>query len=46
MILGKGIPLFADIKARKQLRFLATRAFSSGVIGLHYERKSDNSLGK
>jgi dihydrofolate reductase len=39
ILLGSGIPMFADITKRKQLSLLATRVFSSGVIGLHYEKK-------
>ena len=43
VILGSGIPLFAGIRERKQLRLLSARAFSSGVAGLHYQRKTGNT---
>ncbi len=43
VLLGKGIPLFADVNERKLLNLSGTRAFSSGVIGLHYERNGLNS---
>jgi dihydrofolate reductase len=41
IILGQGIPLFADIKDKIKLRLLSTRAFSCGVTELNYtvERK-------
>lgn len=37
VVLGKGVPLFANTKLN--LRLLSTNAFSSGVVGLHYEKK-------
>ena len=39
VLLGKGIPLFKDIKARTALRLVASHTFSSGVVCLHYEGK-------
>jgi dihydrofolate reductase len=42
VLLGKGIPLFKDIKARAALRLVASNVFSSGVVCLHYERKRDD----
>jgi dihydrofolate reductase len=42
VLLGRGIPLFKDIKARAALGLGASHVFSSGVICLHYERKSDD----
>ncbi len=36
IILGKGIPLFADIKDRIKLKLLTTRSFTSGVTELNY----------
>ena len=36
IILGKGIPLFTDIKNKLELKLLATRQFTSGVTELDY----------
>jgi dihydrofolate reductase len=36
IILGKGIPLFTDIKDKIKLKLLSTRQFSSGVTELSY----------
>ena len=36
IILGQGIPLFADIKDKIELKLLTTRQFSSGVTELNY----------
>ena len=36
IILGRGIPLFADIKDKIKLKLLTTRQFSSGVTELNY----------
>jgi dihydrofolate reductase len=36
VILGEGIPLFANIKDKKKLKLLATRQFTSGVTELSY----------
>jgi dihydrofolate reductase len=36
IILGQGIPLFADIKNKISLQLLTTRPFSSGVTELNY----------
>lgn len=39
LLLGEGLPLFADLKTRRQpLRLLESKALSSGVVCLHYER--------
>lgn len=38
IVLGNGIPLFTGIKNSVHLKLTTTKAFSSGVIGLHYER--------
>jgi dihydrofolate reductase len=38
IILGTGIPLFTGLKDTVQLKLATTKVFSSGVIGLHYER--------
>ena len=42
VLLGEGIPLFKDIKARAALRLVASHVLSSGVVCLHYERKGDD----
>ncbi|MDI1321919.1 MAG: dihydrofolate reductase family protein [Algoriphagus sp.] len=36
IILGRGIPLFVDIKDKIKLNLLTTRQFTSGVIELNY----------
>ena len=36
IILGQGIPLFADIKDKTKLKLLTTRQFTSGVTELNY----------
>lgn len=36
IILGEGIPLFADIKSKSRLKLLHTRQFTSGVVELSY----------
>jgi dihydrofolate reductase len=38
ILLGTGIPLFKNINDRINLKLIASNAFASGVIGLHYER--------
>ncbi len=35
--LGKGKPLFKDLKDRHKLKLLKTQAFSNGVVLLHYQ---------
>jgi dihydrofolate reductase len=42
VLLGQGIPLFKDIKARAALRLVASKVFSSGVVCLHFERNRDD----
>ena len=37
VLLGQGIPLFEDIKARAALRLVTSNVFSSGVVCPHYE---------
>lgn len=39
VILGKGIPMFADIQHRTQLQLEETKTFSCGVAALHYKLK-------
>lgn len=38
ILLGQGIPLFKNIKAKAMLRLVASNVFSSGVVCLHYKR--------
>ncbi len=40
VLLGRGIPLFKDITGRTALRLVASHAFSSGVVCLHYDCKT------
>jgi len=42
IVLRNGIPLFAGIKDRLQLKLLTTKTYSIGVVALHYERNSVN----
>lgn len=39
VILGQGMPIFKDIKAKTDLNLLNSRTFNSGVVALHYETK-------
>ncbi len=39
ILLGAGIPLFKSVSGRVHLKLVETKAFSSGVVGLHYEKK-------
>jgi dihydrofolate reductase len=36
VILGQGIPVFANIREQIKLKLLTTKVFACGVIGLHY----------
>lgn len=38
ILVGQGIPLFKDIKDKKDLKLISNHAFASGVVCLHYER--------
>lgn len=40
VLLGEGIPVFKDIKAQTRLSLVASKVFSSGVVCLHYTRKT------
>lgn len=39
ILIGAGIPLFKKITEKVNLRLVKANVFSSGVIGLHYEKK-------
>lgn len=39
VLLGDGIPVFKNIAERRKLKLMASHAFSSGVVCLHYENK-------
>jgi dihydrofolate reductase len=39
VLLGEGIPLFKDVRKTTQLQLITSKAFASGVVCLHYERK-------
>lgn len=39
VVLGKGLPLFTSPEERINFKLLNSRTFSTGVIGLHYEKK-------
>jgi len=39
ILLGKGIPLFTSINHKAALKLVASHAFSSGVVCLHYDLK-------
>ena len=38
ILLGQGIPVFADLREQAALRLVASHVFSSGVVCLHYVR--------
>jgi dihydrofolate reductase len=38
ILLGEGIPVFKDIRERRKLKLVTGNIFSSGVVGVHYER--------
>jgi len=42
VLLGYGIPLFKGISDKTKLKLVTSNAFSSGVIGLQYEKKPDD----
>jgi dihydrofolate reductase len=37
IVLGKGIPLFKDVRKEHNLKLTRTKTFSSGVVLLQYE---------
>jgi dihydrofolate reductase len=39
IILGRGIPLFDRVETREKLTLLQSKTFSSGVVGLHYQKQ-------
>lgn len=39
MLLGKGIPLFKDIQQATELKLVTNKAFTNGVICLHYQKR-------
>ncbi|HMU10315.1 MAG TPA: dihydrofolate reductase family protein [Ferruginibacter sp.] len=41
ILLGKGIPLFKNVKETTKLKLMSSHAFSSGVVCLSYELKKD-----
>jgi len=43
VLLGKGKPLFDNLKDRASLRLLETRVFNSGVVELTYEHKKEDN---
>ena len=40
VLLGNGIPVFKDIKTKTHLSLVISKVFSSGVVCLHYTRKT------
>lgn len=40
VLLGNGIPVFKDIKTKTRLDLITSKVFSSGVVCLHYTRKT------
>ena len=42
--LGKGKPLFKDLNDRQRLKLLKTRAFSNGVVLLHYQSDTGEEI--
>jgi dihydrofolate reductase len=41
VILGRGKPLFEDIKDKRNLKLLEAKTLNSGVVTLHYQTKRD-----
>jgi dihydrofolate reductase len=41
LLLGEGVRLFDDVRRGQKLRLLESKALSSGVVCLHYERMRD-----
>lgn len=41
LLLGSGVRLFDGVRAHQPLRLLESKALSSGVVCLHYERKRE-----
>jgi dihydrofolate reductase len=41
VLLGKGIPVFKDIRQLTKLKLVSTKVFSAGVVCLAYETKKD-----
>ena len=39
VLLGNGVPMFANVSDRINLKLIGEKRFESGVIGLHYETK-------
>ena len=37
VVLGKGKPLFKNVKDRRNLKLLKSKTFNSGVVGLYYQ---------
>jgi len=37
VVLGEGIPLFKEIKSKKNFKLLKTKTYKSGVVGLYYK---------
>lgn len=41
VLLGKGMPLFNNVRETTKLKLVESKTFSCGVIALHYERVSE-----
>jgi dihydrofolate reductase len=39
VLVGRGLPLFAQIESLRRLRLVDSRTFSNGVISAHYAAK-------
>jgi dihydrofolate reductase len=39
IVLGKGLPMFKDVRERVDLKLMKTSTFASGAVNLYYERK-------
>lgn len=44
VLLGDGIRLFKDGRPERVLTLIATKAFDSGLVQLHYKRSADDSI--
>ena len=43
VILGSGLPLFKNIRERKDLKLLKTKTFGSGVVAFYYKATKDDN---
>lgn len=42
ILLGSGTPMFKGLQSQHSLKLISTKAFSSGVVMMHFEREREN----